>query len=404
MRVLIYENCHLGHHYLYVQHMLPALIETGAEVVVSISAEGRKSEEFRDRLLPFVNQVEFDCQALNANPAAPLSERMGVFRSFADAVKRTRADYTLVPTADALTMAMALSRVTSLGLSRTRFPGEACLHMGLGRVGGGLKLHLRDAVKALTIALSRWDVVHIVNVLFYESLQGLPERIRRRIRLLPDPIAPNPRLPKDESRRRLGLPTDGRYVGIVGSLDPRKAIPELLLAFKAAVNGPGDRLLLAGKLHPPFRRLIDEQYPDLVLNGQVQILDRYLSQEEIFTALTAVDVVCTPYPGFGNLSATLLNAVSAGRPILTHNFGWSKAVVERFKLGWFCNVRDVAEFSRTMRYALEDSQARRESAEAGRLLAFHSPENFATSWLKKLTVAMNIEAYEVGHTWNWVLS
>jgi glycosyltransferase involved in cell wall biosynthesis len=277
-------------------------------------------------------------------------------------------------------MAEGLSRITSLGRRRCTTPGEVCLHFGYGRIGGGLKCRLRDAVKVATIALSRWDVVHVVNALFYEYLQELPEFIRRRVRLLPDPIAPNPRLPKDESRRRLGLPTDGRYLGIVGSLDPRKAIVELLAAFRAAASDREDRLLLAGKMHPVFRQVIADKYSDLVRNGQIHVLDRYLSQDEIFTALTALDVVCTPYPGFGNLSATLLNAVSAGRPVLTHNFGWSKAMVERFRLGWSCSVLDRHEFERSIQVALEYGDDYRESESARSLLEFHSPTNFASAW------------------------
>ena len=66
------------------------------------------------------------------------------------------------------------------------------------------------------------------------------------------------------SVHRLLLDTEGRYLGLLGSLDRRKAVPELLAAFREAQLAPTDRLLLAGGLDPAYAALIAEHYNDLL--------------------------------------------------------------------------------------------------------------------------------------------
>jgi glycosyltransferase involved in cell wall biosynthesis len=220
-----------------------------------------------------------------------------------------------------------------------------------------------------------------VNVLFYEFLQRQFPTIKDKVRLLPDPVAANPRLSRSQSRNALGIPVEGRYLGVVGSLDPRKAILETLAAFRSVAK-TYDHVLLAGKLHPAFRQAIFERYATLIHDGRLHLVDRYLTQAEVLTAFTALDVVCVPYPGFGNLSGTLLNAVSAGRPVLVNAFGWSKAMVERYHLGWCCNILNPIEFAAAMDAALNSGGEYQETSAARELLRFHSPDNFSESMVK----------------------
>ena len=63
-------------------------------------------------------------------------------------------------------------------------------------------------------------------------------------------------------------------------------------------------------------RMIETACADLVAQGRVIVLRGFQSPETFRTVFSALDVVCTPYPGFSGVSATLLDGVAAGRPIL----------------------------------------------------------------------------------------
>jgi glycosyltransferase involved in cell wall biosynthesis len=117
--------------------------------------------------------------------------------------------------------------------------------------------------------------------------------------------------------------------------------------------------------------------------------------------MTALDVVCTPYPGFGGLSSTLLEGVAAGRPILAHGYGWTRAIVRRFNLGSTCDVLDHAAFTRAMRAALDHCDEYEETEAIRRLLTFHLPENFAESWVAGIRASRGLAAQPL-HPWSWV--
>ena len=53
-----------------------------------------------------------------------------------------------------------------------------------------------------------------------------------RFGLIPEPVEEGTAIDRDEARRRLAIPSGGRYVAMVGTLEPRKGIEELLAAFE----------------------------------------------------------------------------------------------------------------------------------------------------------------------------
>ena len=53
MRLLIHQQYHLGHHYHYVAHLLPALMGHVEDIVVAVTEQGRHSPEFDALLAPY---------------------------------------------------------------------------------------------------------------------------------------------------------------------------------------------------------------------------------------------------------------------------------------------------------------------------------------------------------------
>lgn len=401
MKVLVHEQHHIGHHYNYLRHLLPRLADLVEEVVVAITPEGQRSEEFQTFLAPLEGRLSFAPILPEADARTPLRERWRLHRTLRHTVKQLKPDYVLAPTGDSYSTVMGLYRLAGVGGLPGRVPAEVGIHFGLGaaaRTGGE---RLRDHVRAWGLLLAGWRRVHFVNLLYHEHVQAQGGTLATRSLLLPDPVAPNPRLSKVDSRLRLGIPEQGRYVGLAAMLDRRKAIGPFVAAFRAAAQ-PGDRLLLAGQLHPAHLELLQREHSDLIRQERVVLVNRFLSLHEFQAALTALDVVCTPYPGFGHLSGTLLHGVAAGRPILANDFGWSRAMVRRFELGWTCDVLDHPAFVATLRTALAQAEQYREAEPIRRLLAFHAPSNFAESWLTGLRELRHAPPSAELRPWSWV--
>jgi glycosyltransferase involved in cell wall biosynthesis len=402
MRVLVYEQFHPGHYYQYLHCLLPAILEITDEVVVAITQEGRASVEFAELLAPYADRVAFEPILPSGHDRVIRNEKWQLHQDLRGAVRRLRPDYVLVPSGDTQTTAMGLFRMTGLGGLPGHVPGEAGIHLGLRPSGSGLGGSLRDRFDEFKLATSGWARLHIVNLLFYEHLQALGGTLARRSVLLPHPVSPNP-LTKDESRRLLGLPPDGRLIGIAGAIDYRKAVPELLAAFRRATSHSSDRLLLAGPIANEYRRLLDTDYKGMIDSGRVIALDRFLDTRENQAAFAAMDVVCTPHPGSIALSGVLLQGVAAGRPILAGNLGWCDSIVKRFQAGWTCDVLNPEAMTSAMRTALDECASYRPSEAAKRLLAFHSPENFAASFLDGLRKFANLPPSAARRSWSWVV-
>lgn len=403
MRVLILEQEFQGHHYLYLSHIIPALAGLVDEVVVATTERGARSLEYEKLLAPLADRFTLDASLPPSDPSLSLRTRFELRRNINDAVRRVKPDYLLVPSGDGPTLAMGLARAAGRGGVPGRIPAEVGIHYGYGLAEVGAKNRLKDLIYAQAQRLSPWEKIHYVSLTNYEWIRSLGGSLARRATLLPDPIRASPRYGKAESRRRLDLPAEGRYIGLAALLDRRKAIPEFLAAFRRAAE-PGDRLLLAGRMDPVFARLIETDYQDLIREERLILRGGYFDQTTLDLVLGALDVVCSPYPGFGQLSATMLQGVAAGRPVLVSDFGWMRVMVRRFGFGTTCEVRDPTAFAAAIRSALDQAGDYRETEATRRLLEFHAPANFTESWLEGIRQTLGLPPSATARSWDTVVA
>jgi len=398
MKILIVENMFRGHYYLYLNYILPRLADLVGTVDVAITSHGRNSPEFTTYLAPLEKCAAFHPILASARP----TDRLRLHLNMREAARRFSPDYVLVPSGDAETSLMGLFRIAGRGGLPGTPSAEVGIHYGYGAREARHKDKAKDLFYLVTQHLSSWRKIHFANLLFYERAKAWGGSLARRAELMPAPVPANPRLDKAESRRQLGIPEDGRYIGIAAILDKRKAIDTLLAAFRKAAL-PSDRLLLAGRLDPSFARLIEHEYADLVRNDQLILFNRFVDPPTFQTILSALDVATTPFPWHWNRSLTMLHAIAAGRPVLSSNVGWMRTMVDRFRFGWTCNVLDTTVFAAAIRQALDQCEDYRESEPVRKLLQFYSADNLVAHWLAGIRETMALPPSEHACSWPMVM-
>jgi glycosyltransferase involved in cell wall biosynthesis len=136
-------------------------------------------------------------------------------------------------------------------------------------------------------------------------------------------VPPGGRTSRDELRNELGLPNDGMVIGAIGRLAPDKRLEDLIEVMPTIVaEFPSAFLLLVGDgpskeavLGAAHRLGLDDH---LVVVGFVSDVERYYEVS---------DVVVLPTIREG-LSISLLEAMRAGKAIVTTAIGSNKTVVE----------------------------------------------------------------------------
>ncbi len=407
MRVHVFAPVAGGPLTQYVAHLLPTLLQLVDEarvecVTVTLSRQHYESPFFQEYLAPFSPRVTFDVIDL------PLGNRfaaaIAMSEALLSAIARVRSDYVISVYADYGASMLALRCcVPGLGSALERVDSVGIVHHGHTGPVHGWRDRVRDGIHRLTRRLSPWSETFVVNPMLLDAIESQDSYARSTHRLLPHPVGPPRALDRPAARAALGIPQDGQYLAFVGRTDGRKAIPELLAAFRAADLAANDRLLIAGLLYEPHRALVQSDFADLIRDGRIVSIDRHLSSDEVGLAFSAADVVAVTYYPMDDISANLLSAVAAGRPVLANDHGYCKRMIADFELGWSCDVRNHAVFAETIQRAMLGCESFPIMEKTRRLIEFHRPENYTETVLARLNRLLEIKTEDV-RSWGWVSS
>ncbi len=404
MRVLIFEQWGGGHYTNYLAHLVPKICELASEVTLAISPTFYHSDGFQRvrSSWPSNNNLHFDLQVPEANPTLPLRERLNVLVNLRQAISRSKPEYLFLPSGDAQTITLGLARPFCLGNLSLNTNSECILHWGYGPGAMAFKPAMKRLIYDTAFSWSSWTRLNFVNCLQYEALSR--RGIGGRIAMIPDPVPEYPSIDRNDARRRIGLPEDGRIIGFVGTMDNRKAIPELLNAFRNARLSATDRLVLIGRMTTELATLIAREYLPLQESGRLIVIDRWVTETELQDANCALDVACLPYYDFPSLSSLMLKAISARRPVLVHDFGWMRAIAKRFAAGSVCNIHETESFSSAIESALEHSADYTPTLPVQALIDYHSPSNFVEHSVVTLRSLLGKPSTQPLTNWESVLS
>lgn len=168
-----------------------------------------------------------------------------------------------------------------------------------------------------------------------------------------DPKAWCSTLTREEARSRLGLPASCDVVSIVARLRPQKNLDLFLEAARQVGEiRPGARFLIVGDGEESDRLLV--QARALGLEGRVQFLGLRSDIPEILAA-TDISVLTSHYEGMAN---ALLEAMSAGIPVVTTDFAGARELVSDGQQGLIAPLGDAAGLSTAILRLLADPDLR----------------------------------------------
>jgi phosphatidylinositol alpha-mannosyltransferase len=158
--------------------------------------------------------------------------------------------------------------------------------------------------------------------------------------------------------------SDRPTVAFVGRIDePRKGLPVLAAAIPAVLRRhPGARFLVLGRGDG------DEALEDLPASARsaVELLGP-LPDDDKAALLRSVDVYVAPHTGGESFGIVLVEAMSAGAPVLASDLGAFRRVLDDGRLGVLFPVADAAALAADLCRLLEaPSDRARLSAEASR--------------------------------------
>lgn len=136
---------------------------------------------------------------------------------------------------------------------------------------------------------------------------------------------------KQEARRELGISEDSKTLLFFGLIRPYKGLRYLIEAMPKVVAQLDCQLLVAGEFYEdkqPYRDLI----ASLELKDRIQLVDRYIPNENVGLYFAAADVVVLPYVS-ATQSGIVQIAFGLDRPVISTKVGGLPEAVDHGKTG-----------------------------------------------------------------------
>lgn len=407
MKIQVFEQFAGGHHTNYIQELLPELSELVSsnlvdEVVVTTSQKNYSLLQSQEDLSDYSKFINFDTSLPEVMSGTSLRQRREFAENVINAVQRVNPNYLISISADYESLFFAFKEFFQRQTLPKILHSSGIFHYGYSGALSDLSDYAKQLIYSLTWRYSPWSRLLMVNPLIYEAIKHQSDSFSKRVGLVPNPVHSSVYFDKETARKILNIPTDGRYIGFIGRMDNRKAIPELLAAFKDAELAPTDYLLLLGKLEPEYKQLIESQFADLLSKNRLILLDRHLTVNELSAGFCALDVAAILQYKRPNLSCNLLQAIAARRPVITNNYGYTGMIAERFDVGWSCDMSDHQALVSTLKRGLDESETYVVSPKTERLIQFHHPSNYANTVLLGLKDLLGLDSLNQVKSWEWV--
>lgn len=162
---------------------------------------------------------------------------------------------------------------------------------------------------------------HIVHTVLGKT--WLSKYVSKPVYLIPHPCAMWNPIPREEARRKLGLPKDAEIAFCFGFAAKTKGMEEVI-AVAEKIKRPKFLLVISGSPHGIAKAYTEKLVERLqkTAGENVMVLGRYLSDDEINLWCSASDVLIFNYktpPTITSASGALKRVLAAGKPIVGVN-------------------------------------------------------------------------------------
>jgi glycosyltransferase involved in cell wall biosynthesis len=285
----------------------------------------------------------------------------------------------VLPAGDGLLQILGMAAENGIRIFRPGQTVEALAIRGSVAYPASRILHLKHVISLRFLEKAPVSVRHHLDPVFIDWVDVQPPP-RTGWQLMPDPVDVTPPLDRRTARTLLRIPVDGVVVGCVGVLDERKGVDLLANAFGSARLPGNAHLLLVGTCTAGVKAAVDRLRARPRFAGRVHLVDEWVTDETIMTAIAAMDLVVTAYPGHVGSASIVLRVMAAGRPVLGAPTPWIARHVLQYKAGWVSDVGNPEAFAADLARAAENALSWQPSPHVRELLAFNSPENFMAHW------------------------
>jgi len=377
--LLFFEPRIEGHHLMFLQHVVEALLEADWNITLAI-------DQRTDHASTVLHEKNPDLMAhtrqINAYDSSDKFHNGSELTALARCLQASGAESSFVNSLDGFISSTL--RKAAFGL---RPP--SCLH---GRIGGiyerprwfssefgGVNQWLKKQ-GFLKLSNEGWFTrICLLNEFFAEDMPA--QFPGSDFHFLPTP-GPLITTPQQTARQKLGLPKNAIILLNYGVGHRRKGLHLVTTALNR-IDNPELFLLCAGRQNRDLDTL--NETLKLEKQGRAKILNRYISDEEEGLCFRAADYILVPYLShFGN-SNILAQAVLAGRPVIASDFDLIGRRVRERKLGILFNDRSLDSLTRQLRLLDIANEAGRHEFDAA--IKLYAEELSIESFRSALNVA-----------------
>ena len=392
MRILIVNHWFTGHNLHYCSLLCRNAVRLGHTPILATPFGTTSSVEF----LKFAECGHFDgtelheegVVAANTGVIDTATRSIHMLRTAHDQVRRLRCEWVWMHNADQITDAAALPFAPQFMV-----PVEA-LHLR-----GGYAHPLKGIVKRARHKFSRkatlqspWLTSWHLDPIAYNDLQLECAKIQ----LMPEPVEPPLPVSREDAKALLNLPASSRILMILGAIDSRKGVINLMHAYLK--TRPRDMtLVLMGLLYPDVKETV-LQLAKEIGPGSCVVRDQMLSQEQFQLAFAACDWQALTYQSHHGSSGILVRAAAHQRPVLAASDGWIGQATMQYRLGITCNASSVQSIAMGINQL--GALRQYDSSEAQRFVNFNTEANFNAHWANKITQKLGMPEDPVHLKWN----
>jgi glycosyltransferase involved in cell wall biosynthesis len=387
--VTIYEVDYSGHRMNYVALIGEAFYNTGWNVVVATTTDAINSVEYKELLGPYADRFKIVTVPRIPASRSILSDMVRRSLALLRFTRTRKMDLLFIPVLDPVFYVFGLLFSDRL-LGSQRLPSiRGILFRGnyaYKEVERTMLLRAKQKLAELVISKGPYTRVLCPDEIVYNNFRNRfksgPGDVQNRFVLCPDPVETSYDGDRTNSfRKAYGIPRDAKVLAGFGNIDVRKGMDLLIDAFLGYKPSPNEFLLLIGKHSTEVRDLLNRLSDSETRRNNIVSIDRFVSNEELFSAIHTSDVVAATYPMHTGSASVVIRAAAFNKPVLASGNGWVGYCVRKYDLGHCCNVLDQVELVDGIRWAFKE--ARSSSDGARKLASLNSVQRFQETVVKE---------------------